>query len=223
MTKKINFSKASTSFLGAGLIALTVIVAGTATYASADTLYRQLEVGSTGADVSSLQTFLAQDPTLYPQGLVTSYFGSLTKTAVANFQSRNGLDPVGRVGPLTLPVINAQMNSGINSGSSASAPVISNLSIAVSNTTAAFNWNTSQGAAAIVYYSTSPLSMIESGPGTGVTISGSSALINTNLTSTHVGTLTGLQPNTTYYYTVYVRNGSGSENITWPSTFHTNQ
>jgi len=69
---------------------------GLAFTANAATLTRQLELGMRGDDVSSLQTFLAQDVTIYPQGLVTGYFGSLTKSAVSNFQARNGISTVGR-------------------------------------------------------------------------------------------------------------------------------
>ena len=46
-------------------IAFTVIVP---TLTEAATLNRQLELGMSGSDVSDLQTFLAQDPTIYPQG-----------------------------------------------------------------------------------------------------------------------------------------------------------
>ncbi|MCL9971914.1 MAG: peptidoglycan-binding protein, partial [Candidatus Pacebacteria bacterium] len=69
------------------IFALTVVAAVVAlpvlTFAA--TLERQLEVGMTGTDVSALQTYLAADPTLYPQGLVTGYYGFLTKSAVSNF------------------------------------------------------------------------------------------------------------------------------------------
>lgn len=122
--------------------------------AHAATLTRQLQVGMNGQDVSDLQTFLATDSTIYPQGLVTGHFGFLTKAAVSNFQVRNGIDSVGRVGPITLVAINNKMNGDTL------APSIYSLNLSVSNTTATLNWNTSENAAAIVYYSTSPLSMI---------------------------------------------------------------
>ena len=46
----------------------------------------EIGVGSTGADVSTLQTFLATNSTIYPQGLVTGTFGPLTEAAVVNWQ-----------------------------------------------------------------------------------------------------------------------------------------
>lgn len=189
--------------------------------ASAATLYRQLDLGMTGSDVSSLQTFLAQDSTIYPQGLVTGYFGTLTQSAVSNFQARNGISTVGRVGPITMAAINQQMNTGINTGADRAAPIISSLNVNTTNSSATLSWNTSENASAVIYYSTSPLSMVEASATSGVTIGGSSLLVNTNLQVSHSGTITGLQSNTTYYYVVYVRDGSGNENITWPSTFRT--
>ena len=186
--------------------------------ASADTmLTRQLQLGMSGADVSSLQTFLAKDATIYPQGLVTGYFGFLTKSAVANFQVRNGIPSVGRVGPVTLAAINSQMNSGDNH-----SPAISSISVSTSNNTANINWNTDENSAAVIYYGTTFPVMIEGSPTSGVTIGGSSLLVSTTLQSNHSGVITSLLPNTTYYYVLYVRDGSGNESITWPSTFHTN-
>jgi len=58
------------------------------------------------ADVRRLQTLLATDKLIYPQGLVTGYFGSLTFQAVKKFQEVHGvavqnMAGVGVVGPLT--------------------------------------------------------------------------------------------------------------------------
>ncbi len=214
--------KVSRNFLAEiGLIAVAAVLMAIPAVTRADTLNRQLELGMSGSDVGSLQTFLAQDSSIYPQGLVTNYFGSLTKSAVSNFQARNGIATVGRVGPVTLAAINAQMNgNGMGSGF---APVISPLSITVTNSTASISWNTSTNAAAIVYYSTSPISMMEAtGPGVAVTISGSTLLVHSDLRTSHFATLTNLQSNTVYNYVVYVRDSAGNETITWPSTFRTN-
>lgn len=68
---------------------------------------RPLDVGSRGEDVANLQTFLAGLPGIYPQGLVTGYFGILTHGAVERFQLANQIvasdaDPgYGHVGPKT--------------------------------------------------------------------------------------------------------------------------
>jgi len=129
----------------------------------------------------------------------------------------------GRVGPVTMAAINNQMSGGNTTGYDSYAPVISALTLSTSNTSATFSWNTNENTSAIIYYSTSPLYMTEASATTAISISGSSLLIQTDLRSVHSAVITSLTPNTTYYYVVYARDGSGNENITWPSTFHTNQ
>jgi len=52
---------------------------------------RNLGKGARGADVSSLQTYLAHEPDIYPEGLVTGYFGELTQKAVERFQAKHGI------------------------------------------------------------------------------------------------------------------------------------
>ena len=62
---------------------------------------RDMAMGSTGDDVEALQKLLAGDPSIYPEGTVSGYFGSLTVLAVRRFQAKHGLPQVGRVGPQT--------------------------------------------------------------------------------------------------------------------------
>lgn len=65
-----------------------------------------LGVGSTGTDVTELQMRLEalgdfnQDP--------TGYYGSVTQAAVEQFQTANGIEAVGYVGPATRAALNAQ-------------------------------------------------------------------------------------------------------------------
>ncbi len=209
-----------TKFLKISLATLSMVAIASPLFVQAYTLTRQLEVGSRGADVSAVQTFLAADPSLYPEGLVTGYFGPLTEGGVKRFQTRNGIASVGRIGPITLPVINAQMNGG-NTGFDRSAPTIYSLKVSPSNNGAALDWNTSESAASIVYYSTSPLNIMEASVGREVTISGST-LVNSDLRTSHSANLTNLQSNTTYYYIVYVRDASSNTSVTMQSSFRTN-
>lgn len=51
-----------------------------------------LQLGSRGTEVSALQTCLAKDPEIYPQGDVSGYFGQQTKTAVIKFQEKYAAD-----------------------------------------------------------------------------------------------------------------------------------
>jgi peptidoglycan hydrolase-like protein with peptidoglycan-binding domain len=212
----INFNKMKTIFFAFFLATMFAM----APYVHATMLDRQLEIAMSGSDVSSLQSFLAQDKTIYPQGLVTGYFGFLTKSAVSNFQTRNGIDPVGRVGPLTLAAINSQMNGG-KVGADRISPTIYSSNVNTTSSSATLSWNTDEGAAAIVYYSSQPLVMVEAGSGTAVNISGSTLLLHSDLRTAHSGTLAGLQSNTTYYYVVYARDGQGNESVTREQTFKT--
>lgn len=65
-----------------------------------------LRTGSSGEEVRLLQKILASDPALYPEGLVTGFFGSLTEQAVKRLQAKFKLEQVGAVGPQTLARIN---------------------------------------------------------------------------------------------------------------------
>lgn len=72
--------------------------------------------GSSGAGVSQLQQFLARDSSIYPEGKITGYYGTLTQAAVQRFQGKNGIvssgtpssTGYGRAGPKTLVAILAQ-------------------------------------------------------------------------------------------------------------------
>jgi peptidoglycan hydrolase-like protein with peptidoglycan-binding domain len=75
-------------------------------------LLRQLREGVTGDDVKLLQEILATDPDVYPEGLITGYFGPMTKNAVKRFQKIAGLDQVGAVGSQTLSRLNQLLTEG---------------------------------------------------------------------------------------------------------------
>lgn len=74
--------------------------------AAAVTFTKPLRPGSRGDEVSALQSFLANDPAIYPEGLVTGYFGPATQKAVKNFQAKYGIDTLGIVGPATRAKLN---------------------------------------------------------------------------------------------------------------------
>ncbi|PJE64051.1 MAG: hypothetical protein COU90_04230 [Candidatus Ryanbacteria bacterium CG10_big_fil_rev_8_21_14_0_10_43_42] len=62
---------------------------------------KQLQEGMQNEEVRKLQIVLAEYPDIYPKGLVTGYFGSLTKKAVLEFQKKYGIEQAGEVGPKT--------------------------------------------------------------------------------------------------------------------------
>jgi len=68
---------------------------------------KTLKFGMSDSEVTALQTALKGDATVYPEGLVTGYFGSLTQKAVKAFQTKYGIEAVGQVGPITRAKLNA--------------------------------------------------------------------------------------------------------------------
>ncbi len=67
---------------------------------------------SRASQVKALQQFLAQDKTLYPEGLITGYFGPITERAIWRFQekysiAKKGDEGYGIVGPKTRAKLNS--------------------------------------------------------------------------------------------------------------------
>ncbi len=74
-------------------------------------LIRSLRQGMSGDDVKALQAILAADPTVYPQGLITGFFGQMTSEAVKKFQKKHGIEALGFVGPQTLRKLNEEKDN----------------------------------------------------------------------------------------------------------------
>jgi len=91
--------------------ALKAKLSGTEISAAGLGLTKTLQRGSSGEEVRKLQEFLAKDKKIYPEGLATGFFGKLTEKAVMRFQEKNGIEPVGVVGPKTRAKIN-EISSG---------------------------------------------------------------------------------------------------------------
>jgi hypothetical protein len=107
-------------------LALT-IVAPVATSAqvmttSAYTFSSSLTIGSRGADVVALQTFLESKGLLtIPAGVAKGYFGTLTRSAVSAYQVTKGITPTaGYFGPITRAAVQADMTS--TGGTTSSVP-----------------------------------------------------------------------------------------------------
>src|SRR3989344_5169845 len=69
-------------------------------------LAKQLRRGMSGDDVKRLQEILSTDPEVYPEKLVTGFFGPATERAVKRLQKLMGVEQVGNVGPKTLSKLN---------------------------------------------------------------------------------------------------------------------
>lgn len=213
----LNTSVVATIFTVASVLAPSLV--------SAQDLYRQLELGSRGADVSTLQSFLSEEgPTVYPSGLVTGYFGTLTRGGVKRFQINNGISPVGRVGPQTMAVINGQMGGSGSTYAEVAPGFTSPAYVNVNGSVATFTVNTDMPTRAVVYYSPSPIVAYEDDTASPITVTvgGEAVSANNNLQTNHsINSLT-LLPNTTYYAMVVVKDKNGVVSLIKPTTFRAN-
>lgn len=205
----------------ASLVMVSVLVsvqgAMALTYAS---IGRTLDLGAQGVDVSNLQRFLASNPTIYPEGTVSGYFGPLTQKAVVQFQARYGISQVGRVGPATLQKINSLIAA--DRGMDINAPWINNTSVSTTGSSATITWSTDELAASKIYYSTVPLQTGETDAPFGVpTVSGNIYAPDAIPRTSHAFTLSNLFSNTVYYYLIQSTDQSGNLSVYW-NTLRTN-
>lgn len=92
-------------FIIAAVLGLALVAGSNA---NAATFSSYLKVGSTGSEVTALQTWLVQANYLtMPAGVAKGYFGQLTKTAVAAWQASVGLPATGYFGPMSVAYANA--------------------------------------------------------------------------------------------------------------------
>ncbi|OHA32195.1 MAG: hypothetical protein A2928_00905 [Candidatus Taylorbacteria bacterium RIFCSPLOWO2_01_FULL_45_15b] len=170
-------------------------------------LFVEMEVGSSGDSVVELQQYLALDPSIYPEGLVTGYFGSLTRSAVMRFQARYEISQVGRVGPITLAVLNELMIGGGTGGSDDEyAPIISDVKVTNTGSMALVSWKTSEAATTKVYYTpryplTYETSLVLNPP---IDYIGNHSILIPNL------------ENRTYFYIVESEDIAGNVSVTTP-------
>lgn len=88
------------------------------------TFTRDLTVGATGEDVRQLQVFLNANGYVVAStgagsaGMESTYFGGLTKAALAKYQAAEGISPaVGYFGPITRAAVHADMGGTTGGGS----------------------------------------------------------------------------------------------------------
>lgn len=194
-------------------------------------LIKHLRVGMSGDDVKTLQELLATDRDVYPEGLITGYFGRLTEKAVRVLQKKLCLDQVGQVGPHTLRRINELLEEGAGKsyggegghvpagllrapgiqaklcGTATTtpdtvAPVISDVETDdITSTTAKIEWETNERADSKVWY----------GAATPVVTATPTAMVSSpNFVKEHSVALTGLTATTTYYYVAVSADAAGN-------------
>ena len=198
-------------------------------------LIKQLRRGMTGDDVKLLQEFLVTDPDIYPEGLITGYFGKLTEKAVKKFQEKICVDQVGNVGPKTLSKINELLTEGAGSSGKippglliapgiqkklcatstpdTTAPVISDVVVtSTTATTTQIKWLTNELSNSKVWYSTStPVVATTTTP----------VVSSSDYVTSHSINLTGLTATTTYYYLVSSADKSGNTTTSTEKSFTT--
>jgi peptidoglycan hydrolase-like protein with peptidoglycan-binding domain len=117
MTKATNnVARVAAAVAGLGLVAMTFAPLAQAQTATATTttttttsasFTRDLTLGSTGADVTALQTWLISAGFSIPAG-ATGYFGAQTKAALASYQAAHSISPAaGYFGPITRAAVAA--------------------------------------------------------------------------------------------------------------------
>jgi peptidoglycan hydrolase-like protein with peptidoglycan-binding domain len=218
--KKINVSRIG--FLSVGSLVVVLLLSLLTTQKANAAITTQLDLGSRGSNVTELQQFLATNNAIYPQGLVTGYYGSLTRDAVTQFQVNYGLPQVGRVGPMTSAKINNIMASGY--GLDIDAPTVYNVSAQTGRNSANINWTTNELTTGQVYYDVTMIQSDEAtAHGQSPYISGNLAPNNSGVAFSQSVTIQGLQPNTLYYYLIRAVDKSGNVSLVLPSVFRTLQ
>jgi peptidoglycan hydrolase-like protein with peptidoglycan-binding domain len=231
MTKTINLKDTRTRLFAVAFI-VTLLVASLYAASVEAAITSSLDFGDNGANVTELQTYLATNASIYPSGLVTGYYGPLTRAAVERFQTAQGIvssgtpesTGYGRVGPTTMARINSLLGGGItNNVSWDTVPVLTTPSVTMTNTTATFQWSTNEVTTGQVFWSPSPLSFDEAtGPRQQPYVSGTLALDAGGMQTNHTVTVSNLQSNTVYYYLVRAIDNVGNVTIVWPQSFRTN-
>jgi len=189
-------------------------------------LIKQLRKGMSGDDVKILQELLATDSDIYPDGLITGYFGKLTEKAVRKLQKKLCLEEVGSVGPKTLWKINELLTEGAGSSGKVPpglltapgiqkklcatatstpdtvVPIISEITAtSTTATTTQIKWLTNEKANSKVWYATAtPV----------VAATPTAAASSSDYVSNHAITLSDLTASTTYYYLVTSADKSGN-------------
>lgn len=118
-----NVARVAAAVAGLGLVAMSFApfvgaqtTTTTTTTTTSASFTRDLTVGSTGADVTALQTWLISKGFSIPAG-ATGYFGAQTKAAVAAFQAANAITPAaGYFGPITRAKVAALGGSSSSTG-----------------------------------------------------------------------------------------------------------
>jgi peptidoglycan hydrolase-like protein with peptidoglycan-binding domain len=200
-------------FLTLSVLALPIFLGLSGVSKAYTQITTQLDPGARGSNVTNLQAFFADNSSIYPEGLVTGYYGNLTTTAVNRFQAAYGFSQVGRVGPMTLSKINSLI---VNGGWGDNlAPIMYSSTVNTGNNSATFSWSVNENSSARVFYDTKPVT-IDEGDINSVgfrVVSGSAASDDSVVRTSQQVVITGLQANTTYYYMLVSKDTNGNVSV----------
>lgn len=138
---------------------LSAVTGGSSSTGTGYTFNTNLTVGSTGADVMNLQKVLnmSADTQVASTGAgspgnESSYFGALTKAAVAKFQTKNGISPAaGYVGPITRAKLNSMGGTTGTTGTTGGTTPVVGGSLVFAPATQPANSLAPQGAARVPF------------------------------------------------------------------------
>lgn len=218
---RISAWRAPLTFIGLTVISIALVSSLSVSAANYSQITSQLDLGNQNENVTNLQIFLAANPSIYPEGKVTGYYGPLTQAAVKRFQTQYGIESVGRVGPLTMTKINNLIaNGGWNGTADISGPQFYTVNPSIGSNSATFSWTTNENATAKIFYYTDWITMNEgdiNSVGFGSTNGWTATNDGIARTSQQV-TINGLQPNTQYHYVIVSTDTSGNVSVWNPNT-----
>lgn len=79
-----------------------------------ETLRDGIKEGMTDEDIQKIQELLATDSSIYPEGKITGYFGSLTKAALKRFQAKHDLEVTGEINAETKELLEEYLKERFN-------------------------------------------------------------------------------------------------------------
>lgn len=215
--------KHSTLALPFCLLAGAVAVVASVPFLAHAQLTRTLGLGDSGSQVTQLQQYLATDSSIYPEQLVTGYYGSLTASAVGRYQCAQNIvcsgtpstTGYGHVGPRTLASLQVALGGSVQNppGSDISAPIMSGYQVSTSSNSATIAWTTNENARSRVMYGTSWPFLYATAPSVSAA----------NFDTIHSVTINNLQPNTLYYFVRESIDAAGNVMWTTANAFLTTQ
>ena len=204
--------------VGIALIAGITGVIGIAQAQSTSLFTSQLQVGMRGSNVSKLQALLATDPLVYPEGIVSGYFGPLNQKRGAQFQVGYGIDPVGRMGPITLGRLNGLLMSGFFTVD-VQYPMITTANVALANNAATISWTTNEQTRGKVYYDNKAIFMNEAAMAMSAPYVSGILVDDLALNVNHSVTLNNLTSGQTYTYVIVTTDAQGNVSVSTPRSF----